>query len=264
MHKLKSVILVSLSGVFLSGCISAPIIWAGAAGAGGTNVAGNSVGVSQQWDDLTIRSNIYTLLNNIPHLNGANVEVTVFNGIVLLLGQVPTEEVKNQLADQVANIQGVLVVYNQLNVGANVAFSRFADDSWITSKVKANMVGQVNPLHFKVVTQQGVVYLLGQVTQSEGDQATAVAAQTSGVQKVVKIFNYISPTDAVPQTVNSNTSAAITPTVSAAAVPTVTPAAPPAALPATQVTPLSSPSAIPQYAPNYDLPNDPVGSAASD
>lgn len=262
MHKFNSVILVSLSGLFLSGCISAPFIWAGAAGAGGTNVAGNSVGVSQQWDDLTIKSNIFTLLNNIPNLNGANVEVTVFNGIVLLLGQVPTDAIKNQLANQVANIQGVVVVYNQLTVGENVAFSRFADDAWITSKVKANMVGQVNPLHFKVVTQQGVVYLLGQVTQSEGDQAAAVAAQTSGVQKVVKIFNYIAPTAAVPQTVNSKTALPATPVVSGPV--TVAPAAPTAAMPATQVTPLSSPGVIPQYAPNYDLPNDPVGPAASD
>ena len=104
MHKFKNVVLISLSGLFLSGCISAPVIWAGAAGAGGSNVAGNSVGIGQQWNDLTIKSDVFTILSNFPGLDGANVEVTVFNGIVLLLGQVPTQAIKDQLASQVANI----------------------------------------------------------------------------------------------------------------------------------------------------------------
>lgn len=263
MHKLNQVILVGSLSIFLSGCISAPIVFAGAAGTGGANVAGSSIDVTQQGTDLNIKSNIFTILNNMKGLNGANIEVTVFNGIVLLLGQIPTQDLKDQLASQISEINGVVVVYNQLTVGPNVSFGRFADDTWITSKVKSNMVGKVNPLHFKVVTQQGVVYLLGQVTQEEGDQAAEVAAQTSGVVEVVKIFNYIAPTAATPTTVMPNPTASTNGTqvpaapVKSAAPSSVNPAASAGAA-------VANPSSIPQYAPSYPLPDESVGPAASD
>lgn len=267
MHNRLKLGMLAVAVVFLSGCIAAaPVVAASAAGAGSANVAGSSLGVGQQYDDLTIKSDIATAIQNMSGLNGANVEVTVFNGIVLLLGQVPTQDLKNQLAAQVSQLKGVVIVYNQLTVGANVTFGRFADDSWVTSKVKTNMIGQVNPLHFKVVTQEGVVYLLGEVTEDEGTQAAQIAAQTSGVVKVVKIFNYIYPSAATPSTVPGSASGAL-PTV--ASTPTVTPApATPvpvstntAAAPATA----TNSSSIPQYAPDYQMPTDTaVGPAASD
>lgn len=263
MHKLKQAMIIATSAIFLSGCISAPVVFAGAAGTGGANVAGSSLGVSQQATDLTIKSDIFTILNNMKGLNGANVEVTVFNGIVLLLGQIPTQSLKNQLASQVSEINGVVVVYNQLTIGPNVTFGRFADDGWITSKVKTNMVGKVNPLHFKVVTQEGVVYLLGQVTQEEGNQAAQIAAQTSGVKEVVKIFNYIAPTQAVPSTVEPVPAATSSANTQAAA-PVSSPV-PSAVNPGAQAAASVSNQNVPQYAPNYNLPDDAaVGPASSD
>ncbi len=278
MHNRLKLGMLSLVAVFLSGCVAAaPVVAAGAAGTGGANVAGSTLGIGQQYDDLSIKGSIATIIQNIPGLAGANVEVTVFNGIVLLLGQVPTQDMKDQLATQVSQIKGVVIVYNQLSVGPNVTFSRFADDAWITSKVKTNMVGQVNPLHFKVVTQEGVVYLLGQVTEDEGNQAAQIAAQTSGVVKVVKIFNYIYPTAATPTSISGSAVGTSSSSVNAtsAVVVTSTAAEPPAqsAAPVTDasstsasVTPTPNPSSIPQYAPNYTAPaaNESVGPAASD
>lgn len=249
-RQLKNFGAVSLTAILLSGCIAPPVILAGAAGAGATNVAGSSVPVDQQVDDLQIKADIFTILNNMQGLNGANVEVTVFNGIVLLLGQIPTTSLKSQLANQVSQIKGVVIVYNQLTVGPNISFGTFADDTWITSKVKGNMVGKVNPLHFKVVTQEGVVYILAQVTEDEGNQAAEVAAQTSGVTKVIKIFNYIAPvSSASPATVAASPQSS--PTVS-------TPVSAPAPAP-------SISGGIPQYAPSYAMPVDEfVGPASSD
>lgn len=268
MHKLKEAILTGLIALSLSGCVAAPVVFAGAAGTGGANVAGSSIDLPQQITDISIKSDIFTILNNMKGLNGANVEVTVFNGIVLLLGQIPSQALKDQLATQVSEISGIVVVYNQLTIGPNVSFTRFADDGWITSKVKGNMIGEVNPLHFKVVTQEGVVYLLGQVTQTEGDTAARIAAQTSGVKEVVKIFNYIAPTSPVstaqPSAGNSGTSA--TQPQNAAPVTTAIPSSMnPAASAADTVASPSSGSGIPQYAPNYALPDaGEVGPAASD
>lgn len=222
---MSKIILKSL-GVFLAflsltGCISGPVLLAGAATGGAVTVAGSSNSVPSQATDMEIKSELYTILNNEPGLNGADVEVTVFNGIVLLLGQVPTAAIKSDITSKASEIKNVLIVYDQMTVGPNVTFSEFANDGWITSKVKGNMVGVVNPLHFKVVTQDKVVYLMGQVTPQEGDQAATIASETSGVEKVVKIFNYIAPpSTAVPTTVApANAAPNSAPTVKTAPTP---------------------------------------------
>lgn len=237
---------VLANSLLLSGCITAPMVAMGAAGTGAANSAGSSVGVPQQMTDFKIRSKIYTDLYNIPGLNGANVEVTVFNGIVLLLGQVPTAQYSQQIGSEVSTIPGVVVVYNQITVGPNEPFKQYASDSWITSKVIAAIAKKANSLHFKVVTQSGVVYLLGQVTQDEADVAVAQAQQVNGVKSIVKIFNYIAPTQAQPQVVPVQTTPAPAPTNSApvSSVP-ASPSAP-------QDASSSNGSGVPQYAPSYD------------
>ena len=155
----------------LSGCV--PVVAAGAAGTVAADSAGDSITVGKQVDDAWIRTKINKDILDIPELTDgkSNVNPTVFNGIVLLLGQVPTEAVKTQLAKQVSEIDGVRIVYNQLTVGPSEGVKGYAGDTWISAKVKTNMVGRVNLFHFTVVTEQGVVYLMGRVTKAEGDEA---------------------------------------------------------------------------------------------
>jgi osmotically-inducible protein OsmY len=215
-NKLACISLISICSILaLPGCF-APLLIAGAAGAGAANVAGSSIPVSTQVSDTTIKTKIIGILNkmNSQLEYKSNVEVTVFNGIVLLLGQVPSQEIKNSIANQTSQIDGVKLVYNQLTVGPKVSLSTYSNDAWITTKVKANMVGQVDPLHFKVVTQKAVVYLLAQVTKQEGEMAVQVAKQTPGVQKVLPVFSYIaaqpnnaSVSNAAPSAQNGNTQA---------------------------------------------------------
>lgn len=183
----------------LTGCVSAPFVLIGAAGAGTANVGGSPVPLPQQAHDVAIKSDVISYINQNPTFQHANIEVTVFNGIVLLLGQVPTGTLKASIAKQASQVPNVVIVYNQITVGPNASFSDFANDGWITSKVKTSLVGDANLLHFKVVTQDGVVYLLGQVTEAEGNAAASIASKTPGVKHVVKIFNYIAaPNTATP------------------------------------------------------------------
>ncbi|MDF2691486.1 MAG: osmotically-inducible protein OsmY [Gammaproteobacteria bacterium] len=204
--KLACISIVSLLSILsLPGCF-APILIAGAAGAGAASVSGSSIPVSTQINDTSIKTKIIAILNNMNSQleYQSNVEVTVFNGIVLLLGQVPSQEIRNSIATQTSEIQGVKLVYNQLTVGQSVSLGTYSNDAWITTKVKANMVGQIDPLHFKVVTQQGVVYLLGQVTKQEGDLAANITRQTAGVKRVVQVFSYIAaPAQPVNQAVQN-------------------------------------------------------------
>ena len=123
---------------------------------------------------------------------------TSFNRKVLITGEVPTAEAKAEaeaIVSGVANVQGV---YNELVVGPVSSYSNRSNDSFITSKVKSRSVdtGKFNPVHVKVVTEAGTVFLLGMVTQAEADAAINVARTTAGVRKVVPLMEIIAPAKA--------------------------------------------------------------------
>ena len=123
-----------------------------------------------------------------PHVN-----VTSYNRMVLLTGEAPDAETKagiGKIARAVENVHGI---YNEITLAGNSTLSTRANDSYLTSKVKARFVDQrkFNPIHVKVVTEGNVVYLLGMVKRKEADDATEIARTTGGVQKVVKLFEYL-------------------------------------------------------------------------
>ena len=128
-----------------------------------------------------------------------HVNVTSFSRVVLLTGEVPDESTRTQvekIAQSIANVRGVT---NELQIGSVSSLAARANDSLITTKIKARLVdsGRVNPVHVKVVTEAGVVYLLGLVTQAEADEAVEIARTTGGVRKVVKVFEYCSAGDSL-------------------------------------------------------------------
>jgi len=123
-----------------------------------------------------------------------HVVVTSFNYTVLLTGEVPSAEAKAQAGKVVVGVPQVKAVVNELQVaGASSAASR-SSDAYITSKVKSSFLGNgvFRPTDVKVVTEAGVVYLLGLVTHEEADAATSITRGTGGVQKVVRVFEYVS------------------------------------------------------------------------
>jgi len=122
-----------------------------------------------------------------------HVSVTSYNYTVLVTGEVPTAQAKAEVEKIVSEIPQVKTVVNELQIaGASSAASR-SNDAYITSKVKGNFLGngKVRPTDVKIVTEAGVVYLLGLVTREEADAATEVARGTGGVQKVVRVFEYV-------------------------------------------------------------------------
>jgi osmotically-inducible protein OsmY len=124
---------------------------------------------------------------------GAHVNATSFNRRVLLTGEVPTEEAKKQVEEAVRGVENVREVTNELKVAGASSMASRGNDSLVTSNVKARMVnnGKFSPSHVKVLTEQGVVYLMGIVTPAEGDAAVEIARTTSGVSRVVKVFEVV-------------------------------------------------------------------------
>lgn len=132
-------------------------------------------------------------MGKVSHLrNDSHIEVTVFNHVVLLTGETP-EAAWRQEADEIArSVNGVDKVYNQISIQGPTSSLTRTSDTWITTKVKSQMLATPNLKSgsIKVVTENGVVYLMGIVSREQADTAVEIARQVSGVQKVVKIFQY--------------------------------------------------------------------------
>lgn len=122
-----------------------------------------------------------------------HVNVSSYNRKVLLTGEVPDDQVKAAVARDVGAIEGVQGVINELEVAGPSSYTARSNDTYITGKVKASFVDAKDLFanSVKVVTERGTVYLMGRVTQREGNRAAEVARGVSGVQKVVKVFEYI-------------------------------------------------------------------------
>lgn len=131
----------------------------------------------------------------IPKVVGSNghVNIASFNRKVLLTGEVPNEAAKAAAEREAAAIEGVQSVVNELAIAGASSFTSRSSDAVITGKVKASFVDNKNlsANAIKVVTERGTVYLMGRVTQGEGNLAAEITRGVSGVEKVVKVFEYI-------------------------------------------------------------------------
>ena len=123
----------------------------------------------------------------------AHVNVTSYSRQVLLTGEAPSEADKASIEQAVARIENVRSVINELAIGAASSIGTRSNDTLLTSKVKASMVDakDVQANAYKVVTERGIVYLMGRVTEREAGRAADLARGVSGVQKVVKVFDVV-------------------------------------------------------------------------
>jgi osmotically-inducible protein OsmY len=127
-----------------------------------------------------------------------HVNVTSYNRMVLLTGEVPSTEIKAEVEKLASSVANVKSISNELAIAGPSSFGGRSNDSYITSKVKARFVdaNKFAANHVKVVTEAGVVFLLGMVTQAEANAAVEITRTTGGVQKVVRVFEIISPEQA--------------------------------------------------------------------
>jgi osmotically-inducible protein OsmY len=182
-----SLLAVCFALPFLEGCV--PMIVAGAAQVAVS--AGDPRSTGAQIDDQTIEIKVTTTAGskwgNEVHLN-----VTSYNGIVLLTGEAPSTVVQDEITKIAKSTDRVRIVQNEMVIGPVTDLSARTDDTYITSKVKTRLLDddKVKALYIKVVTERSVVYLMGIVPREEGTQAAQVAATTSGVASVVKVFEY--------------------------------------------------------------------------
>jgi osmotically-inducible protein OsmY len=188
MTRIAAVLLLAVAAL-LSGC--APLVVGGAV-AGGAMVAVDrrqpDIMATDERVEIQASNRIGDLFKDKGHVN-----VTSYNRQVLLTGEAPTEALKQEAERAAASTQEVRSVTNELTVGAPSSLGQRSNDTYLTSVVKSRFVTaqKFNPVHVKVVTEAGTVYLMGMVTRKEADDATQLARTTSGVKRVVRVFEYI-------------------------------------------------------------------------
>lgn len=185
----RRICLLLLALPLLGGCVAAAVT----ATAAGAAVAVDKRTTGTMIDDEGIELKaMNAIASNKELANNTHINVISYNNRALVVGEAPTDEMRQQAIDIVRSIPKVSHVYDEIIIAAPSSFMSRSSDTVITSKVKTRLLanGDVNGLDIKVVTEDGVVYLMGLVKREQGDKATQIARTTGGVQKVVKLFQY--------------------------------------------------------------------------
>jgi osmotically-inducible protein OsmY len=185
--------LLAAAALPLGACV--PIV----IGAGGAAVYSSledrrSTGVQIDDESIEVRAS-----NRISDRFGSRVHVNVtsYNRVALVTGEVPDDGARAEIEKIVRAVPNVRDVTNDLQISGLSSYGSRSNDTYLTSKVRGRLFDtkRVSPVHLKVVTESGVVYLMGLVTEPEAEEAVDIARNTGGVRKVVKVFEYCKPGD---------------------------------------------------------------------
>ncbi|MGR8949894.1 MAG: BON domain-containing protein [Gammaproteobacteria bacterium] len=187
LRRICGVALLGTIGLSLNGC--AGILFGsavtGAAVANDTRTTGSVI------EDQSIELKATELIWKDPELKDqSHISTTSYNQIVLLTGQTPTEDLRQRAEAKVASIEKVRHVYNELSIAAPNSLTTRSSDTVLTAKVKTKLIAlkEIDGTKVKVVTENGVVYLMGLLAGTNADLAASAASTVGGVQKVVKLF----------------------------------------------------------------------------
>ncbi len=184
---IRSTLLLALVAA-LPAC--APLMVGGMVGGAMVATDRRTSGIQLEDEGIEIKaaSRLREMLGGRGHIN-----ITSYNRQVLITGEVPNQQDKDYVAKLVSEVENVRLVVNELVIGLNSSLTERSTDALITAKVKGQMVDSKDIFAnaYKIVTERGVVYLMGRVTQREAERATEVARQVSGVKKVVRVFEIL-------------------------------------------------------------------------
>ena len=193
MKLFRALLTIVFTATILYGCAAAAV---GGAATGGAAVhSRRTVGTFVDDEGIELKARLAVLedkqLNSQIH-----IKIISYNGVALMVGQAPTESLSQQAQTIVAGIEKVRLVHNEMTIAAPNSYMTRTSDSLITAKVKTSLFGVrdvegFDPTRVKVVTEDGVVYLMGLLHRREADAAAERTSQVSGVEKVVKLFEYI-------------------------------------------------------------------------
>lgn len=175
--------------ILLQACAAAVIT----GGAAGVSIASDKRTTGTVIEDQSIELKAFKAFTDNKEISDkAHLNVTSYNTVVLVTGEAPTEALRREAINLVRHIPKVTHVHDEVAIAAPSSLMSRSSDSLITSKVKARLLAdkKVKGLSIKVVTDKGVVYLMGIISRQQARMATEIARETGGVQKVVLLFEY--------------------------------------------------------------------------
>ncbi|NCG54591.1 division/outer membrane stress-associated lipid-binding lipoprotein [Serratia fonticola] len=189
--KLRATFAVLFSALLLQGCVAGVVVGSAAVA---TKTATDPRTIGTQVDDGTLEARVENAISKDQQLKKeARVVATAYQGKVLLTGQAPTTELASRAKQIALGVDGAAEVYNEIRQGTPVSLGTASSDTWITTKVRSQILTSdtVKSSNVKVTTENGEVFLLGLVTQQEGQSAAQIASQVSGVKHVTTAFTYV-------------------------------------------------------------------------
>lgn len=167
-----------------------------------TNSATNQSHYGQRTNDVqaidaTIENQVAkALVHADARLGDARIRAHSFNGAVLLVGQVPSEELHDKAGQVAEQLRGVETVHNELDVAARLPASQRLTDTWLTTNVISQLAtnDHIDSSKLKVTTENASVYLMGIVSRQEAERIVAAVSGVAGVQRIVKVFEYLDDT----------------------------------------------------------------------
>ncbi|RUR28216.1 BON domain-containing protein [Vreelandella nanhaiensis] len=164
-----------------------------------TNTASNPANYGQRSNDVeavdaTIEREAERALDRADaRLGDARIRAHSYNGSLLLVGQVPSEELRTKAGDVARNLRGVNQVHNELTIAARLPASQRLTDTWLTTNVVSTLAtnDRIDSSKLKVTTENASVYLMGMVTHEEADRIVNAVSSVGGIQRIVKVFEYI-------------------------------------------------------------------------
>ena len=188
---LVTVVLTTSVTSFISGCT---FVAATAAAVTAVDIVRDRRTTGSYIDDQLVETKAkYELYTNEQLKGTTHFNVTSMNGVVLLTGETPQADQRTLAVDIVQDVAQVRQVVNEVKVAGKSNLGSRSNDAWLTSKVKVKLfdADNLDATRIKVITESGIVYLMGLVSRIEGDSAAQAARTVPGVQRVVKVFEYI-------------------------------------------------------------------------
>ncbi|HBQ2921432.1 TPA: divisome-associated lipoprotein YraP [Klebsiella quasipneumoniae subsp. similipneumoniae] len=189
--KALSPLAILLSALLLQGCVAAAVVGTAAVG---TKAATDPRTVGTQVDDSTLELRVNSALSKDEQIKKqARINVTAYQGKVLLTGQSPTPDLSARAKQIAMGVEGTTEVFNEVRQGQSIGLGTASSDTWITTKVRSQLLStdQVKSSNVKVTTENSEVFLMGLVTDREGRAAADIASRVSGVSRVTTAFTYI-------------------------------------------------------------------------
>ena len=189
--KAFSPLAVIIAALLLQGCVAAAVVGTAAVG---TKAATDPRSVGTQVDDSTLELRVNTALSKDAQIKKeARINVSAYQGKVLLVGQSPNSELSARAKQIAMGVEGTSGVFKETRQGQPIGLGDASNDTWITTKVRSQLLtsDQVKSSNVKVTTENGEVFLLGLVTEREAKAAADIASRVSGVSRVTTAFTYI-------------------------------------------------------------------------